>query len=259
LNVGGDLLLTNSASLYIFSAPTNGASVDYGALLNVGGEMQISTGACLYPVVQPTNGGAPRLVFRTLKVLPFGAINSDGRGFPMGYGAGRSLPDNQRAGGAGHGGAGGKGAYGALGGVTYGDSNAPITPGSPPGRNTYVVHPPRWGGGIVRIEADQLTLDQGTLSASAEGGDGGSGGSIWIQARRFGGANGTLRARGGTVTDITRAGGGGGGRIAVRRGYDATAGTLVTDVLGGNGYQPGTNGTVVLDWLPLPGTVMLLK
>ncbi|MBI2440406.1 MAG: hypothetical protein HYV35_03445 [Lentisphaerae bacterium] len=86
---------------------------------------------------------------------------------------------------------------------------------------------------------------------------GGSGGGIYLTCRTFiGNTNGLLRANGGAGNRY----GGGGGRIAVWRMYDNSAGAVSNYVNAGTGPSgTGAVGTVVWRWLPAPGTIVSFR
>ncbi len=149
-----------------------------------------------------------------------GIIKADGSGPGGGYYS--TYSDS----GAGHGGQGGYSASLKAGGVTYGSSSAPTTPGSGGGGGQDIGE--EGGGGALRIDASGAIVLNGTISANGRNGvnklhsspGGGSGGSIFITSRTFGGAVGAILAQGGTSTykgtvATWGGGGGGGGRIAV--------------------------------------------
>ncbi len=135
---------------------------------------------------------------------------------------------------------------GAMGGAVYGSSNQPMDFGSIGGVSNS---PPRdsQGGGVIRMIVDgNLTLN-GTVSANGSnaviaGSGGGAGGSIWITAESLSGY-GLFAAKGG-AGDLAAGGGGGGGRIAIYA-SETNLFTGSTATLGGAGWSPGQNGTVV--------------
>jgi Bacterial Ig-like domain/F5/8 type C domain len=102
------------------------------------------------------------------------------------------------------------------------------------------------GGGVVKIDADTVTVI-GAIRANANNTDNagsGAGGSIWIQAGRISGT-GTIEANGGSTSDCCggRYGGGGGGAIAIE--YTDPASALpVLRALGISAPKPGGAGTV---------------
>jgi len=124
-----------------------------------------------------------------------------------------------------------------------------------------------YGGGVIRIEAaDSLVLD-GTLSAN--GGDGGynyssggAGGSINLLCVRFrGGPDSVIRANGGKSSPPT-GGGGGGGRIRIARHATRSSfqGTLLTAAGGTGSYENGADGSLVWEDRPLlGGTVIVVR
>ncbi|MFN0150483.1 MAG: hypothetical protein ACKVU1_07220 [bacterium] len=181
------------------------------------------------------------------------SIEANGAGFAggVGPGAGQSGPTGQRGGGAGHGGAGGASSTGLPGGAPYGNPIMPVDLGSG-GGNVNGVNGGR-GGGAIRIEAANVTLN-GPLNArganAGTGGGGGAGGSIFVRTGGLAGST-ALSVRGGNGNG--GGGGGAGGRIYVERGAiggpamyaDATCSTVVTlaEIDGGSGFVTGEIGT----------------
>lgn len=204
--VGGDLVMTNGADLYIWSGPTNAVWTNYGAMVSITGCLWIGSGSYIYPYSDPINGGSCLFRMSNLTMTAGSFINADARGFAGGsasHGYGPGGGENAYSGG-GYGGLG----QGARSGYaeTYGSSNAPIHPGSGGGGTGGA------GGGLVRLEIiDSATLN-GTITAN--GGTqtyGGSGGGVFIKALAFTETYGTIRANGGSGSSK----GGGGGRIAL--------------------------------------------
>jgi len=269
LQCGGDIRITNNAALWVFSAPTNNANLDFGALVQAGGAVCISTGSAMYLYSDPTNGGSPLVRCRHLTILGGGRIDADGAGFMgsdsdhlYGFGPGQSRSISP-AGGASHGGRGGSNSNNRLPGIIYGSSNAPSLPGSGAGYS-YGGHGGA-GGGLVRVEVSSVLDLRGIISANGRlaAGDGswtagGSGGAIYIRCKKLTGSGGTLSARGGECGS-QNACGGGGGRIAVWRVTHDYAGFPTANVQGGSGTYPGEEGTVVWGYLPAPGTIITIK
>ena len=270
LDVTGDLLVSNAASVYVFAGGTNGGGVGYGALIDVTESLVLHGNARVYPYAQPTNGGAPLLRMRHLVVPAGAAIDGDNKGFrggtstaDHGKGPGGTLSiGGGGSGGAGYGGAGGGAS--TPGGVTYGSSNAPAFPGSGSGYVNQGGVPA--GGSLIWVEAGRSVTVDGTLTAN--GGShgnrsgGGSGGGIWLQCGKLAGS-GVLQAKGGSNTAFA-GGGGGGGRIAIHRANHVWTGTPQpgsdgTSVDGGTGPNGnGLPGTVV--WTEPPhGMLMLIR
>lgn len=264
---GGDLLVTNTGSLYVYSGATNGSS-EHGAVINVGGnDIIVANGAKIYPISHSTNGGSVLFIAYNVIIESGGQINANGRGF---RGAGAENNNNglgrgggigtggSRAGGGGYGGAGGASSHGWAGGPTYGSSNAPTLPGSAGGDGTgTALGSP--GGGLVTIQAIRTVRVDGSISANGSAGieynGAGSGGAIYITCRIFEGS-GTLYANGGNGAS---SGGGGGGRIAVWRGNTNTCATEVTGGTTSDGSDPGQPGTVVWGIIPAAGTVIVIR
>lgn len=164
-----------------------------------------------------------------LTVAAGGRIDADGKGYLGGY---NGQPGHGPGGGEGnhHGGGGGNGGTGwcgtyLRGGPAYGEHEDPIYPGSGGGAHPDTRSRGGAGGGAIRIEALGEVIVDGTITADGGTGatyysGGGSGGSVAIDCRRFGGI-GVVTANGGLCANT--GGGGGGGRIAVK--YDELAGT----------------------------------
>lgn len=266
LTCGGNLTLTNNSAIYVQSGRIAGESENaWGALLTITGDVSITRGATLYLYAHPTNGGAPLIRLRNLAVGTGATINANGRGFdgrrgPASVGYGPGAGSNTIGGG--YGGHGGPVANTNFG-LTYGNSNAPIYPGSAGGAESSGGYG-AVGGGAIRIVASQTMTIDGTLTA--DGGSalgnyygGGSGGAIYLRCRTFRGSTiGLLSADGSAGTRY----GSGGGRIAVWRMYEVSTGAISNTVepgAAGGGYTPGTNGTVVWGWIPVPGTIIKMR
>ena len=262
LTCGGDLVLTSSGELFVEGGVTNATTEDYGALVSVAGNITLSGNSRIYPRSHPTNGGSPLFEAHDVTLNAGCAFDADERGFrgrpsagdDYGYGPGRGYDES----GGGYGGAGGDGGHGPAGGVSYGEADAPVHPGSSggtarPGSTTYIGAD---GGGLVRLKASGTLSVYGTISANGEeqtrsSGGGGSGGGVWLTCRTFyGDAGGLLHANGGKG-GVYYGGGGGGGRIAVWRYLDSSVGQIPISTTGGAGGanapagQDGATGTVV--------------
>jgi hypothetical protein len=273
------LTLTNGASLHAYATRTNGTTQLWGALVEVSGKVSIATNCWIYPYCQPTNGGAVKLAVGELEIQTRNAgLKADGLGFggnsgpSKGFGPGRG-EGNSYGSGAGHGGRGGQSEPGYYypPGVAYGNSNAPVFPGSSGGGGqiaSFFGNGGR-GGSRIHIEAVGAVTVNGTITAdgtvprlapatTAAYGGGGSGGTIWIDCKTFRGTAGLLSADGGNGGRLTYDGGGGGGRIAVISSVAYTSGLQVT-VSAGAGYSNGVAGTV--RWLKKSdsGTLMLIR
>jgi len=159
---------------------------------------------------------------------------------------------------------------GNVGGQTHGLATNPLHAGTGGGAgdtSARYQNSAGYGGGVIRIEAaDSLVLD-GTLSAN--GGDGGynyssggAGGSINLLCVRFrGGPDSVIRANGGKSSPPT-GGGGGGGRIRIARHATRSSfqGTLLTAAGGTGSYENGADGSLVWEDRPLlGGTVIVVR
>lgn len=136
------------------------------------------------------------LVGSNINVAVKGKIDGSNRGYVTNAGPGRA---NGVYCSPGHSGTGRRGHSGGVPGPEYGNSAAPVQPGSGGSVNANSG----FGGGAVRIEAaGTLTVD-GTIAANGQNalsthGSGGSGGSIWVTCLTLAGAtNGLIAAEGG--------------------------------------------------------------
>lgn len=189
-------------------------------------------------------------------------IYLDGKGYGSDSGPGAGAWGNHHGGGAGHGGGGGYGGTGGAGGGIYGSMVKPSTLGSGGGTGKSIGSPSGVGGGrgggVIKVIVNGTLTLNGTLSANGKqgghsqicipggcdywSGGGGSGGSVWIDAKTLAG-NGRITADGGNGGFSNRAGGGGGGRIAIE--YDDASGFDFSNlsVQGGTGREDGEPGT----------------
>ena len=271
LTCGGSLWVTNGGSMSVFAARTNAQTQAYGASVRVTGTLGVGPSSTVYSCSHPTNGGS---VFWHSGQMKLAATNSlftaDFCGFS---GGGSTMHKN----GFGIGGGAEKcgGSYGGRGGTnvgsavwrTYGDSNAPVFPGSGGGWGNSYNSPGAAGGGVVWMTVDDRVTVNGTMSAN--GGSirnwqyypgAGSGGGLFLTCKRFeGGASGLMRANGGNDDSQSAGAAGGGGRIAVVCQSASTSVTFKVQANAGVGDYAAVNGTVV--WLPArkAGTIMLIR
>ena len=183
--------------------------------------------------------GSPHFEVGSLDVQTGGVFSAVGRGGRGSYHTTTTSFGNSKGGrgpgalanntiGASHGGKGGRGHGGVSAPPAYDDELRPCMAGS--GGSSYGT---QWaqsgpGGGLVYVTATNGTIRvDGTIDASARGGSyfdgngfggGGSGGTIFLEAKKFfGGTTGRLVADGGDTIpkDNVLSGTGGGGRIAV--------------------------------------------
>jgi len=262
----GNLVLTNSGRLYVYSGPTNGTAGHYGALVSVTGDIAVAGGCWIYPYPDLNNGGAALIRGSNVTTAAGGGFNAVGLAYSPGKGPG--TPGNLWHGpGAGHGGKGGRSSNYATQGQAYDRTNAPIIPGSGGGHDSSGGA----GGGTVRIKATGTFTHNGTIDVSgggvsSYGGGGGAGGSVFIACKMFRGSytGAVVRADGSSNPDNRYAGGGGGGRIVIAESLpDGDINTLLSggtparltvyytqpgyagslSVTGGTGYQNGETGT----------------
>jgi hypothetical protein len=191
------------------------------------------------------------IVLGDMLVQTNGEISLDGDGYPGGLGLGRGVMVlNGSGSGAGYGGAGGASASGQPGGVPYGSSLLPTAFGSGGGIPVggLTESGPSAGGGALNLSVGGTLTVNGTVTANGNDGEldtgGGSGGSLYLTVNTLSG-NGLVSADGGNAGD---GGGGGGGRIAVYQRTNNFTGTIL--VTGGEGANPGANGTEYLSATP---------
>lgn len=271
VNIGGNLILTNSGSLVIYAGMTGAPMPNYGASLSVTGAIFISSNCWLYPNSHPTNGGSVFVNVANLFILGAttnGGIDARGRGYrkgiysfgdTMGHGPGKA---NGADSGGGYGGTGGYYAVAARAGQPYGDSNAPVYPGSSGFGESSATFVGGNGGGLIWIAASGTILVKGSMLANGQAPristyGSGAGGGIYLRCRTFDGdTNGRLIADGGSGNGS----GGGGGRIAVWRIYDTSGGAVTSTANKGSssGAGIGSDGTVVWGSLPPPGTIFTM-
>ena len=148
--------------------------------------------------------------------------------------------------GGGYGGPGGASLFGAPGGIFYGSITQPTALGSAGGSLPKLAGYSQ-GGGALRLNVTGTLTVNGSISADGsdgiiDGSGGGSGGSIWINAKSIFGS-GAVTANGG-MGESMEGGGGGGGRIAIYIFTNSFAGTVIAN--GGAGASSGAFGSVYI-------------
>lgn len=211
------------------------AHVDFDRDVEIGTLIISGNGSLGHPVTAADSSSYSYLSITadTVTVEVGGSIDVTGRGYLGGYRDmldtdygynGRTFGNTKEVGsgqmcGASFGGIGGR-SYSRPVNDVYGSLYEPFVPGSGGGAYNSTGDMGGNGGGVIRIQADQLTLNGSIHSnggvAALDFGGCGSGGSIWIETQTLTGT-GTLQANGGGGK---YRGGGGGGRIAVY--YDGT-------------------------------------
>ncbi len=255
-SVGNDVIVTGGGKLYVtggaVSSPSNEACT-----VTVKGTLKVQVDGAIYPRSHPVNGGSVFFRVGFLVVDNGGRIDADSCGYGGNYGIGVGSV----RGGGGHGGRGGS-VGPELGGITYGNSNAPVQPGSGGG---VLYGPTRAGGGVVWVNAERTVTVNGVVTANGGSAShdigAGAGGSIYIRCLRFAGS-GFYEARGGDTSGTS--GGGGGGRIAVYSEFNTFTGTLSTNSVRGGVHStaPANSGLVgTLVWVQVPraGTIMMIQ
>lgn len=296
--VTGNLSLADNAWFAPLGGATNGTG-EAGLELTVLGELRLDPGSWIYPYTHPQNGGAPRLVLGSLHVPTEAGVDGDARGFDFGAGpgAGKNVFSLSPSSGGGHGGRGGDSSRsGAVGGEPYGDRLLPGTPGSG-GASTKSAAGGR-GGSSIRLVVDGNSLLKGVLTvrggdggtySGREGGGGAGGGVLVITDGLITDSNTVFHAIGGNASgtlDVSGAGSGGGGRIAIWYGLSAADRQPLLDDLdnpsvqrrllesesmegfegqfsflnGTGGYEEGDPGTgIFVKMLHPPGTLFMIR
>lgn len=221
VNTGATLTIAGNTTIALTKASGNGLYITGSSTITANGDTTAGAGVTFTVTSDVTIDSGSK-------------ISGDAHGFAAGQGPG--------AGGTSTGGGyGGMGA-GANGGDTYGSAIAPVNLGSGGGSGGV-------GGGAVKLTIGGNLTNSGTISAdggSTYSGDGGSGGSVWINftggSSTWGGTSGAISAKGGADTGGF-SGGGGGGRVAVT-GYVTDSHTGTTTAYGGTGFPSTAPGTV---------------
>ena len=215
LSAGGDLRLSNAATLTVCGGPIEGefTFASGASSVTVGGTFALGGTSAFYPESDYLTGGSVKTVAKAFELGATATVNASERGWR--WIDGNTPPDAPGLGysynvAGSYGGVGG----GNSAGSAYGQKLAPIHPGSPNGNYSNGYKP---AGGLVRIHARTMRID-GSVTADAnasQGFGGASGGGIWLTADSFAfGAESKLSARGGGCSSAYGSNGGG-GRIAV--------------------------------------------
>jgi hypothetical protein len=262
------LIISNSASLLftnwttVLTANTvtvrSGGRIDLPAAFGNAGMSNRIYVVCQTMTIE-TNG--------QLNATAKGYAGSPGRGI---RGSGPGWGDSYTGGTGGGGSHGGQGGYNSAiitaGGGIYGDTNAPLAPGSGGGTDWATLGGA--GGGAIRLIAHSALILNGSIVANGQdaGGGAGSGGSIYITCGAFsGGSNAVLSARGGNSGSGGGDAGGGGGRIVVHYGGGKLGGFELypEDYFGGASVTNGTGfatnslpGTIKWFTAPSKGTIL---
>jgi hypothetical protein len=185
------------------------------------------------------------VVQQTLWIEGGGVIDVDGQGLAQGFGYGAGQSTDGAGSGAGYGGTGGASTT-VPGGQSYGSASQPVDRGSGGGYGEGPLVGGSQGGGAIRFNIGGVFIIDGELSAEGGAGlqdesGGGSGGSIWVNAKILEG-NGLIAADGGDG-QLYNGGGGAGGRIALYSDLPGFVGEISAN--GGGGAFDGGNGTIV--------------
>ena len=244
VSVGGDFRLAGENQVMLSAGPLDGEKVTHitgSGVINVGGTFDVGAQAKVFLNSDPVTGGSFVIRPKNFHLREGGALDVSNRGWGYPENDNRSSAPGWGEGymtGAGYGGFGGNHAYSSYG-LTYGQTNAPIHPGSPAGLNGKSTAP-----GLIRVHSDSMTLEGQLLAASGWRSCGGcSGGGIWLTARwmHFG-DKALLDVSGGATKERFKSWGGG-GRIAIEKGLSPAA----IDHLAATGELPAEWENHVLD------------
>ncbi len=216
LDVGGNLVLSNSATLRVGAGRRTGAYTwNTGCgFVDVGGAFRLLDSSVFKPNCDGYYGGGVKTtVGGRFHVGTAASVNATGLGMgeyrSLGWATGVGTSGTTAAG---HGGAGQNGGNGN--GDTYDYAYAPHMPGQQ--NREASVAPITRGGGLVRIHAGSVSID-GSIVADGQNCSGGcsSGGSIWLTSsgRLSVSREAQISAKGGSST-VASYGSGGGGRVA---------------------------------------------
>ncbi len=209
--------IQNGASLYAHRKLTAGTvRVEAGGILFTDDTLQADTvtvdslGLISHTELAAGEWGKRVLIQAAkLRIAAGGKIDVDGKGFPGGTGPNGATATAQFTGGS-HGGRGHTTYDTYPSPPTYDDYRMPILAGEGGGPEGFPAGYVGSGGGVIRVQAQNLIL-QGSITANGQGifyGDG-AGGSVWLTADHFSGS-GRIAADGGALYSQ-----GGGGRVAL--------------------------------------------
>lgn len=226
----GDLTIDHTCTLLAGTYNVDGN-------VTIGGITPITVTAQTLPQLSnPSYAGVHFVVTGNMTIASNATLSADAQGFgsKMG-GLGNGVDSQNGAGGAGYCGLGGHGTT-VAGGVSYGDANFPLEPGSSGGDNAW-ARGGKGGGALWLTVSSELAIN-GTISANGASGNaglggaagGGSGGALNLTADVISG-NGLVRANGGNGTGIVQHQGGGGsaGRIHLGTNTNNFTGTKQTN------------------------------
>lgn len=297
----GGVAMDNAAILRITS-PSNALAGVPGVEVTAPSAV-LGDGCWIKPICCFTTGSSPVFRIGNIVCSPTGGFDATAGGIGVEYPGGPLYGyDNERYDGRGvmydqsmvsvpapgHGGQGGNAVepggsfnrtvYERGRGLCYGNERRPVLSGLAGSGNRQTA-PSCRGGGVVRIEANKLLLNGGSLKADGENpGDswnfraGGSGGSVYVRAYKFVGGGGLVSARGGNGSPFGTAWhndwtapSAGGGRIAIWSSDGDT--NVTTDVSAGDVpyagedetrlKRKGSAGTV--RWCTLGGLMILVR
>lgn len=217
LTVGKNLTLRDTSSVRVSAGPLDDSQftlANGAGFINVAEKIHLKDQSSLYPQSEYYTGGSVIIRAKAIEVDVGAQINAVGFGYRLV--AGRDPMTLAPGAGFSYTTGGGYGGYGFAHDATYGNpygfENSPVHPGSP--RGNYKIGG-NYGGGLIRIHAENIVLS-GTLTASSADTTTSSGGGIWATASRKLAVSETaqLLVKGGTkVTGVGKEGGG--GRIAL--------------------------------------------
>ena len=256
-SIGGNMLMTGAnesdpivcAQMHLRSLPTNGVDRIWGAQFDVGKTWTMSGKTVVYPYTHGTKGSVPFFHATSFVLGEDAVLDGCMKGYDKGYGPGSAGGMSVDLG-ASHGGKGGcSPASVSKLKPTYGVKERPVTPGSGGGDTNG-----RSGGSAIIIHVDNKMTFNGAANVQGRCDNpgwaaGGSGGSVYLSAKKFESETGRICAKGGRGSgDASYSRGiGGGGRVAIWA-QDFGTTNIEINVTGGT---PGNDKQVEAE----PGTI----
>ena len=154
--------LTSPEAFYLTVTNNAGVTVSQGLTVS---SLSVATNS--YLTCLAGDAGLNVVVLGNALIDSGGALNVDGKGYPVGANLGPGVAPaspSYYAGGGGYGGAGGPGYGGSPGGGTYGSQTQPVDLGSAGG--TGIGQPGTAGGGAIRLTVSGTLTLNGALSAN---------------------------------------------------------------------------------------------
>ena len=239
VNIKANNLFINGNSLFTFSdnqtLDVPNISIDGGATMTLFGSETITASTLTLAGNSIVTVIPEKILSLNIPNITIGegsSISADRKGYKAGTGPGASSEDSVGAS------YGGFSVRGELFTTTYGSETEPTHFGSGGANSNY-----DFGGGAIRIVVSDILTNNGNISSN--GGDAGSGGSVYVTANNVAGS-GTFQANGGKLY----ASGyfkspGGGGRVALY--YKTSSFSGIVEAKGGCGSYDGWSRTCAGD------------